>query len=123
MLPVVWALLRDVFPVLRNWGYKTNTGSQNTSTRLDDTHVTGVAKSRSRARGSFDMAYPTSSQEQLNLTSLEINKHTTVSVQEDYGFGSEDRQLGLQHTMVYSGMDRKTIHAEEATSSTSASSL
>ncbi|RMZ27404.1 hypothetical protein D0859_08521 [Hortaea werneckii] len=107
MLPVVWSLLRDLFPVLRNWGYKTNTGSQNTNSHGYDTSALASSKLRSRVRTSLDDLRPSDSEEQLNLTTLEINKHVMVSVEEDFGRTNDSAMKGSQRTMVYSGPEGK----------------
>lgn len=107
MLPVVWSLLRDLFPVLRNWGYKTNTGSQNTNSHGYDTSALASSKLRSRVRTSLDDLRPSGSEEQLNLTTLEINKHVMVSVEEDFGRTNDSTTKGSQRTMVYSGSEGK----------------
>ena len=107
MLPVLGSLLRDLFPVLRNWGYKTHTGSQNTNSHGYDTSASASSKLRSRVRTSVDDLRPSGSEEQLNLTTLEINKHVMVSVEEDFGRTNDAEMEGSQRTMVYSGPDGK----------------
>lgn len=98
MLPVIWAFFRDMSPALRNWGYKTETGSHNYASQTNATRDSRI-KMRSYRRSS-DGLRGTDSEERI-VRPLEINKHTTFSVEES--FMADDNERQYHGNDIYAG--------------------
>lgn len=95
-LPAVWSFLRDIFPELRKWGYRTSSGS-----RSEPAYASGQPRSRITLAGTGDERYDmqhmggldimkrSTSEEHIiphgngPVNGLTIEKNTTVVVSED----------------------------------------
>ena len=86
MLPAAWSGIREIFPTLKNWGYKTSTGSRSAPYGTSDMHKSNnihmQSISRSARRKSVDLLKSNDSQERI-MGPLTISKDTTITVEED----------------------------------------
>lgn len=107
-LPAVWSFLRDIFPELKRWGYRTASDSRSNTQAWG---TSGAARSNTRTgdydmqrMGNADLTKRSTSEECIITPSgggfggLKIEKHTTFNVEaddrSDLEFG-----LGLEHPL------------------------
>lgn len=97
MLPVLWSLLREVFPALRNWGYKTNSSSRETGSRAYGTRGSTV-RMRTQSKRGGSCIERTGSEEHINSAPLEINKQVTFSVEAQSESDERDSETRQERT-------------------------
>ncbi|KAK5278745.1 hypothetical protein LTR16_008307, partial [Cryomyces antarcticus] len=105
MLPPIWSYLRNVFPALRHWGYKTPTNSRNTSQPSTTPNGGSGHRLASFNTQSFnrihsvDLKGVTSEEHISPSSSLQINKDVTFAVEGD-----------VTEEPVHSSQARPTVH-------------
>lgn len=110
MLPIIWSSLRDIFPALRNWGYRSTANSRSAGVAASGTHNSNIKMHTYGRKSSEDMDRGGSQEQIVPRMEIEISKDTTFSVEEN-SIADEERtdSAGRQPDGAFAGHYRPNV--------------